>query len=226
MSVSGLDRAVRFTTSGVYQIPNPIKNPHNFADGSLSHLLGGWAMTTVVVAQTGPPLGFDISPENTGTSAIKLQGILTASVKPGYSITQAEGAGAAKNRLNHYFSDPGLYTVVTPAQATPQIPAGTYPCGTSATHSIFACPTGVQFGNLPTNTLVRAPGQKTVDFSLTKTTKIFENYSLEIRADAFNLFNWVNFAGPDAGPSDPTFGVINGTTVDPRVVQVAAKFKF
>jgi hypothetical protein len=65
-----------------------------------------------------------------------------------------------------------------------------------------------------------------VDFSLTKKTRIWENYNVEIRADFFNVFNWVNFAGPTADITNATFGSINGTTVDPRVIQASAKVHF
>jgi hypothetical protein len=65
-----------------------------------------------------------------------------------------------------------------------------------------------------------------VDFSLTKKLPIYKEYSLEFRADAFNLFNWAEFGGPDSGPGDVTFGLIQSTTVEPRVLQVAAKLKF
>jgi outer membrane receptor protein involved in Fe transport len=96
---------------------------------------------------------------------------------------------------------------------------------------VFVCPGAFgydsSFGNLPpVISSIRNPGQKTVDFSLTKKIPIYKEYNLEFRADAYNLFNWVEFAGPDAGPADVTFGLINGTTVEPRVLQVAAKFKF
>jgi hypothetical protein len=90
----------------------------------------------------------------------------------------------------------------------------------------LACPDPEGFGNTPTNTWLRQPGQKSVDFSLTKTTHVYERYNVEIRADFFNFFNWVNFAGPDAGIIDSTFGRIQGTTVDPRVIQASAKVKF
>jgi hypothetical protein len=226
MSISGLDRTLRFTTSAVYQVPNPIRSAQNFAEQSLSRALGGWAMSSVIVAQTGPPTQFGLAAAATGSSAIKLQGNLTASLAPGVRLEQVQGHGAAIHRLTHYFNTGGLYTVVSPAQATAQVPAGSYPCGTSSTVSAFVCPGPTEFGDLPTNTSIRAPGQKTVDFSLTKTTKVYENYTVEVRADFFNFFNWANFAAPDSGPADSTFGLINGTTVDPRVIQVAAKVKF
>jgi hypothetical protein len=49
------------------------------------------------------------------------------------------------------------------------------------------------FGNLGRNVL-RGPMQKRFDLSLSKTTRLTEGTSFELRADAFNLFNNVNFA--------------------------------
>jgi hypothetical protein len=216
MSLSGLDRTLRFTTSAVYEIPDPIRTPHNFAQGTLSRVLGGWGMATSITAQTGSPIGFIIGATGPGFSAIKLQGSLTASLKPGYSLATVAGHGSAQSRLNHYFNTNRLGDGATEP----------YCAAVTGAPSAFACPDAIGFGNLPTNTQLRNPGQKTVDFSLTKTTKVYEHYNLEVRGDFFNFFNWVNFAGPDAGVLDATFGVINGTTVDPRVIQVAAKFKF
>jgi hypothetical protein len=216
MSISGLDRTLRFTTSAVYNIPNPIKNPTTFAGGVLSHALGGWGMATGITAQTGGPISFELSNTTTDSSAIKLQGNLTASLNPGYDLSDVAGSGPAKSRLTHFFKTNGVGNGTNAALCAP------VPNSPSA----LACPAATAFGNLPTNTWLRNPGQKTVDFSLTKTTKVHENYNVEVRADFFNFFNWVNFSGPDSGITDTTFGVINGTTVDPRVVQVSAKVKF
>jgi hypothetical protein len=97
--------------------------------------------------------------------------------------------------------------------------------------SVFVCPGATaydpSFGGLPPIiSSIRNPGQKTVDFSLTKKIPLYRGYNLELRADAFNLFNWAEFSGPDSSPGSVTFGKIQGTTVEPRVLQVAAKFKF
>jgi hypothetical protein len=211
MSISGLDRTARFTTSGVYNLPTPVKNKNGF----LGHALGGYGLSGVFVTQTGGPISFQLSNTTSGTSAIKLQGNLTASLAPGKTLNDVAGHGAAKNRLNNYFNT----THVGDGSG------GTTICQNNP-QSALMCPTGVNFGNLPTNTWLRNPGQKSVDLALTKTTRIFEGYNIEIRADFFNAFNWVNFGGPDAGIADATFGVIQSTTVDPRVIQASAKFKF
>ena len=55
MSISGLDRTARFTTSAVYNIPDPIKNEGSF----FGHFLDGWGTAAALTAQTGGPIGFD-----------------------------------------------------------------------------------------------------------------------------------------------------------------------
>jgi hypothetical protein len=49
--------------------------------------------------------------------------------------------------------------------------------------------------------------------------------SLQIRAEAFNLPNHVNFNNPTAALNSNLFGIIT-TAGDPRIVQLAAKFLF
>jgi len=43
--------------------------------------------------------------------------------------------------------------------------------------------------------------------------------------EVFNLFNTANFGAPAAQQGPPSFGTIT-TALDPRVVQLAAKFWF
>ena len=71
--------------------------------------------------------------------------------------------------------------------------------------------------------------------SLVKNTAITERLKLEIRADAFNLFNHAEFADPITNISSPQFGriVATGTNavVGPpaplqRILQLAARFTF
>jgi hypothetical protein len=49
--------------------------------------------------------------------------------------------------------------------------------------------------------------------------------ALEIRAEAFNLLNSTAFGSPGAVLGTPSFGVIS-SALDPRVIQLAAKFLF
>jgi hypothetical protein len=50
---------------------------------------------------------------------------------------------------------------------------------------------------------------------------------IELRAESFNTFNWVNYGRPGQSVSNAaTFGRISTTQGDPRELQFAVKFYF
>jgi hypothetical protein len=59
----------------------------------------------------------------------------------------------------------------------------------------FASPPNGTFGTIPRNSIY-GPGYSDVDFSVYKTTHITERINLQLRAEAFNLFNYKNLAPP------------------------------
>jgi hypothetical protein len=85
---------------------------------------------------------------------------------------------------------------------------------------------GRGFGNSGVG-IVMGPGQHNWDLSLIKNTKITEGTSLEFRAEFYNIWNHAQFNNPanNVG-SAATFGLINSSSVPPRVVQFALKFSF
>jgi hypothetical protein len=68
------------------------------------------------------------------------------------------------------------------------------------------------FGNAPrTISSIRQPGNKNVNISLFKEfpmARFREGMRMEVRAEAFNVFNHPNFAGPDTIFGDGSFGAI------------------
>jgi len=66
----------------------------------------------------------------------------------------------------------------------------------------FVNPGAGVFGNAGRN-ILRGPKFAQVDFSVSKNTRLWENTSLQLRLDIFNLFNRANFA-------DPSGGLVNG----------------
>jgi hypothetical protein len=73
-----------------------------------------------------------------------------------------------------------------------------------------------------------------VDIALAKKFKFRERATLELRGDAFNVFNHTQFASPDTSISDLTFGQITNTANNgnqnlgggPRILQVALHLSF
>jgi hypothetical protein len=72
---------------------------------------------------------------------------------------------------------------------------------------------------------VRGPGRWTADISLGKTFRIKESVSLQIRGDAFNAFNHVNYSNPQLRISSPDFGRITSAS-GWRTGQVGARLTF
>jgi hypothetical protein len=81
-----------------------------------------------------------------------------------------------------------------------------------------------QFGNEGRNT-VRGPGIANVDFSLFKNFAITESSHVQLRAEAFNIFNHPNFMLPENDLASPEFGQIL-QAAPPRLLQLALKFVF
>jgi hypothetical protein len=66
------------------------------------------------------------------------------------------------------------------------------------------------FGNAGRNILT-GPGLQDVDLGLSKNTIIWERFSLQFRAEAFNLLNHPNFTQPQNNITATTYGQITAT---------------
>ncbi|HEY2040293.1 MAG TPA: carboxypeptidase regulatory-like domain-containing protein, partial [Edaphobacter sp.] len=80
------------------------------------------------------------------------------------------------------------------------------------------------FGNLQRNAF-HGPGYFDLDASASRIFAFSEDRNLEIRADAFNATNHVNFNNPATGLVTTTFGRITGAKAN-RVLQFSAKIHF
>jgi len=90
--------------------------------------------------------------------------------------------------------------------------------------SAFAFPAFGTFGNAGRN-ILDGPGYQNVNASLLKNARLSERVNLQLRLEAFNLFNRPNFDLPDNFLGSPTFGRILSAR-DPRHLQFGAKLLF
>jgi hypothetical protein len=89
----------------------------------------------------------------------------------------------------------------------------------------FVAPVGYSFGNSGSD-ILRGPGFRNVDLSLSRLIPVTERASLEFRAEAFNLFNTPELGLPNATLGQSTTGVIS-TVVNPqRELQFALRLAF
>ena len=207
---SDFDRRHRFVLSGLWTLPLPGSRG---SSGFARYLVKDWQLGTILTAQTGLPI--DIVDAGSG-SFYGLSGGSAALARPNWA-TGATVSTATQNVPAGYYFNPASF--VRPTIGAGQIIP-------SSGGAAIADAVGTDIGNVGRNVL-RGPNQANLDFAISKRFPIRESYSLEFRADAFNLLNQVNLANPlsdfNAGAS---FGRIISTTNNPRLMQFALKLLF
>jgi hypothetical protein len=82
-----------------------------------------------------------------------------------------------------------------------------------------------QFGNTGFGSLL-GPGMQKWDMALAKNTRIGDRVNIQLRAEAFDVFNHPNFAGVDSNMGDgASFGTVNSDH-EPRILQLGGKVTF
>ena len=86
--------------------------------------------------------------------------------------------------------------------------------------------TATRRGNAGRN-ILRGPDFERVDLSLIKNIPMAGgDRSLQLRVEAFNVFDRVNFAQPGNRVGDRDYGMITATNGDGRIIQLGAKYNF
>ena len=133
-----------------------------------------------------------------GFAAANVANIFNPGERPNWNGMDARLHGRVENRLNEYFNTKD-----------------------------FSQPAPYTFGNMPaTSSELRTPGGRNLDVSLFKTFALHHGQSVEVRGEAFNVFNTPQFGGPNTNVSSGAFGTIGGTVNSPRQMQLAVKFLF
>ncbi|HKX28031.1 MAG TPA: TonB-dependent receptor [Blastocatellia bacterium] len=136
-------------------------------------------------------------PISIGATNAALQGLAFNSLRPNIVADVQAETGSKGERLLRYFNT-----------------------------AAFRQPNPYTVGNAPrTLPNLRGPGYFTANLSLQRDFKFTERVNLQIRAEAFNLFNRANFQMPGTAFGADRFGVITSTE-DPRQIQFAARIKF
>jgi hypothetical protein len=89
----------------------------------------------------------------------------------------------------------------------------------------FVAPDKGKFGNVGKNTVI-GPGLTNLDFVVAKEFRVREGVNVQLRGEAFNIFNHSNYTVVGRIINDPaTFGKVLGQ-LDPRQIQLGAKVIF
>lgn len=226
----------RVTFNGNYQLPfgrgRAFLNSSRWED----EVVGGWSSSLTFAAQTGTP--FSVSPDIStaaGGSArtVKIRDPFAAGGVPD-TINNPGVTCATKTRTREHWYNPCAFANPVPGNAIAPVgtPVGTggyqyYGPVTSETEAI-----ALLGGRANT---VYGPGYYRVDMSLFKSFPIFREQTLQVRADAFNLFNHPTLNNPDKNgnaTNSSNGGQIYGpnffqsNTPDARFLQLSAKYSF
>ncbi|HEX6651015.1 MAG TPA: carboxypeptidase regulatory-like domain-containing protein [Pyrinomonadaceae bacterium] len=238
-SLSALDRPHAFAASFIYELPF-------FSDqrGWAGHIAGGWQVNGQYVLTSGATY----TPGQTFNGAFGLGNTyLTSGDRPFIgnpsaderlvAISQPDAAvlfGCDLTNINGFYSMNEINSSGNCVAANP-----------NAVRFIFNGPGaarifGTPFGDSPRNYL-RGPALNQLNMSLFKTIKIWENWKLQLRAEAFNVLNHPNpgFGVPatnsdylpninvgNAGNPGLAFADKRDMTMANRVIQVGFKLQF
>jgi len=185
-------------------------------------LIGGWNLFGFTHWSTGSPFNLSSNRATFGSGILSTPMIMNMT----QSQLQAQ-VGRFETPTGVYYLNPnsGLFTIKG-ATSTANI------CTAGETTPCFAEPAPGSIGNLAFNGL-SLPHFFDQDLSLVKDTQIFERVKFQIRLEAFDVFNNVNFNGPTTSTDSTTFGQLTGTAdtargggVTARIVQWAARIVF
>ncbi len=205
---SEFDLRHRYSGSMSYDLPW-MKDQHGIA----GHILGGWTISWIQTFQTGLPFVIYESTDRCLCSA--------GGNRPDYiggDVKFADPRTNAFGKQNSYFDGTGGGTGT----------AATNPNFRRVGSGLTAAAGAGRYGTLGRN-VFHGPGIINSDVGILKQFKVTESQSLEIRGEAFNLFNHTNFQNPVSGTggniASATFGRIT-SALDPRLIQFTATYRF
>jgi hypothetical protein len=172
--------------------------PFHSTRGWVRALTGGWSIGGIFVARSGEPFSLRLGPDVNDDGN-------AFSDRPALingSIQDLSASGGARTQ----------YLVV---KADADLRLG------------VANPVTDPYAMMPRNA-VRAPGLRYYDVTVRKQMRLSSRRLLSVELNAFNVFNWANFAAPIEVLSDARFGQVIRTnpSANPRQVQFGARFTF
>jgi carboxypeptidase family protein/TonB-dependent receptor-like protein len=182
------------TTSFVWSLPFG-KGRRWAADASpvMDALIGGWQIAGINSVFAGEPVTFTYTPGATFLVSGIAQDFRGANnYRP--NVTCAPYAQGSAQTITNWFDKSCVTAPTDPSQP---------------------------FGIARRNT-VRGPGFRQFDLAASKQVPVAGTARVELRVEAFNLFNRTNFRAPNGNKSSGAFGTIT-STYDPRQLQLGVK---
>jgi hypothetical protein len=200
---SSNDLRNRLIGNALYELPIGRGKLIGISNGFLDKVVGGWTVSGVSEIHAGTAL----SPIVNGTN---VNGLYADGVRPNLVPGQNPNIVPAGHSRKEWFNTAAFtYNTATISSSNP-------------TNNLYT------FGNA-SRTFGRGPRLVSSDASLIKKVPIYGGSALELRAEAFNVFNHANLANPVTTYGASTFGTITGLqggAFPSRTLQLAAHFTF
>lgn len=193
---SDFDIRHNITANGVFELPfGRGKRLGGNVNKWLDGFIGGWQISALVSFRTGTP----ITLTDAGVYGTNYLSASYAVLRPGFALPET-----ASRVVYNQNGVPSLFANTNEARAF----------------------MGAYAGTVGTRGIVRGPYVRNTDLSIGKYFKMpWEGHTLQVRGEAFNAFNFVNFTGQQTSITSPVFGQYNNTQ-DPRVMQFALRYQF
>lgn len=199
---SAFDARNRFVASYDYELPHI----HGWDNAFVKYGLNGWRISGITTLQTG----FPFTPFDSGLRS------LTCSALSYYGCSDGPNGVGAITTFDPRNSNL-VNTVANPANTTAEPNYWFDP--NQFTRQAFG-----MFGTSGRNS-IHGPGINNTDLALQKEVQFSEMRKLQLRLEAYNLFNHAQFNLPDGNAASPTFGRITSARAG-RLLQLGAKFYF
>jgi hypothetical protein len=230
-----------FNFNGIYELPFGKGKPFfGDANGLVDRLIGGWQVTSIVRLSSGAP--FSITDPRGTLNRAGRSGRQTANTNLTKEQVKAL-LGTFRTPCGIFFINPEVINIDLAAcqngQFLPRVPgttAGVASLGYNPINGAQTFPGQVFFavapgqtGNMERNFL-SGPMFFNVDASIIKNIPITERVRVQVRAEAFNLFNNPNFGitgqFTQANIHSSTFGQLATSSSGPRIVQFVGRIEF
>ena len=184
---------------------------YDYSTGDIPHYFGASLIWDV-------PFGAGRGAQSRG-----IVGALASHWSVGTVVTLQSGVPVAVTQANS-LGYAGFTTQRPNLVGDPQLPADERTPAHWFNTAAFATANQFSLGTASRNP-VRGPSYRNVDLAVMRLLPIGRDRSIELRAEVFNLLNTVNLGAPAATLGAANFGTIT-SALDPRVIQLAAKFLF
>jgi trimeric autotransporter adhesin len=197
--LSSFDQRHKFTGSWMYDLP--FGENRRFAQrGAWSHILASWQLSGDYTIASGLPF----TPNVLGNSVDLNRGV-TGSLR---ADVTGQPISLSNPTTAEWFNTAAFCS----------------PSNSSGTTNTCVNPSGGTFGDAGRH-IIEGPGEVVVDMSLSKSFTIKESRALELRFQAANVFNFINYTSINTTVNSLQFGQVTAAGATRRITLIA-RFRF